>query len=270
MSDPQNLPEEDNASAPVELELEQDSIYGRYLLHSRTEIIFVLRAAMQKGSMITAHFDEGKSFLLTALLDVDADKGTLVFDLGSDRQMNERALRAKRIIFTTALDKVKIQFRVPHLESVKHGGRMAFRSQLPTSLLRLQRREYYRLVTPVATPIICQMLLSRSPQAAPAETAVPLLDISGGGVGLLARPELEGAFQVGDVFTDCRIELPEEGLLVCNLAVRNKFHVTTKSGNQHLRVGCEFDNLPGTRLSMVQRYITRVERERKARAAGLD
>ena len=41
-----------------------------------------------------------------------------------------------------------------------------------------------------------------------------------------------------------RIDLPDEGLLVCNLVVRNAFDVTTKSGNHHLRVGCEFVDLP--------------------------
>ena len=58
-------------------------------------------------------------------------------------------------------------------------------------------------------------------------------------------------------------------MLVCNLIVRNAFDVTTKTGNHHLRVGCEYVNLPGTRLTMIQRYITRVERERKARMSGM-
>jgi hypothetical protein len=63
--------------------------------------------------------------------------------------------------------------------------------------------------------------------------------------------------------------LPDEGLLVANLCVRNKFDVTTRSGSRYIRVGCEFVSLPGARMSMVQRYITRVERERKARISGM-
>lgn len=251
------------------LELEQDSIYGKYLLHSRTEIIFVLRAVMQKGSLITVYFDGGRSFLLTALLDVDADQGTLTFDMGSDKEMNERALKADRLVFTTSLDKVKVQFSLRRLDTAPHSGRTALRGALPTSLLRLQRREYYRLTTPVATPVRCQMSIP-GPDGAPVPLDVPLLDISGGGVGLLVKPELKEGFKIDATFRDCRIDLPDEGLLVCTLVVRNVFEVTTKSGNQHLRVGCEFDNLPGTRLTMVQRYITRIERERKARASGLE
>jgi hypothetical protein len=39
--------------------------------------------------------------------------------------------------------------------------------------------------------------------------------------------------------------LPDEGLLVANLCVRNKFDVTTRGGSRYVRVGCEFIALPG-------------------------
>ena len=96
-----------------------------------------------------------------------------------------------------------------------------------------------------------------------------MLDLSGGSVGLMATPSLAALLQRGAVLTDCKMTLPDEGLLVANLCVRNKFDVTTKSGSRYIRVGCEFISLPGVRMSMVQRYITRVERERKARISGM-
>jgi hypothetical protein len=95
-----------------------------------------------------------------------------------------------------------------------------------------------------------------------------LLDISGGGVGLMATPSLAALLQRGGFLSDCKMTLPDEGLLVANLCVRNKFDVTTRGGSRYVRVGCEFIALPGARMSMVQRYITRVERERKADASA--
>ncbi|MDQ5914914.1 MAG: flagellar brake protein [Pseudomonadota bacterium] len=254
--------------APTRLELEQGDIYSKYLLYSKSEILFVLRAVLQKGSMITVYFDRGQSFLLTSLIAIDTDRSALIFDLGSDNEMNERALKADRLLFTTSLDKVKIQFSLKNLDQAQHGGRPAFRGAFPDTVLRLQRREYYRLSTPIATPVRCRFNLKR-PDGAVVATDVPLLDISGGGVGLMVDPDCKDDFQIDTVFTDCRIDLPEEGLLVCTMIVRNAFDVTTKSGNRHLRVGCEYQDLPGTRLTMIQRYITRVERERKARMSGM-
>ncbi len=265
----EHLDQPEQAEVPAKLELDQEDIYSKYLLRSRSEIIFVLRAVLQKGSLITVYFDQGKSFLLTSLIDIDPERGTLTFDMGSDQEMNDRALKADRFIFTTSLDRVKVQFSLKRLEAVKHGNRMALRGAVPQNVLRLQRREYYRLTTPVANPVRCRLNIKQA-DGSPAPLEIPLLDISGGGVGLILKPELKEHFPVDAEFSDCRIDLPEEGLLVCNLVVRNAFDVTTKSGNQHVRVGCEFVDLPGTRLTMVQRYITRVERERKAREAGLD
>ncbi|TXI74209.1 MAG: flagellar brake protein, partial [Dokdonella sp.] len=96
-----------------------------------------------------------------------------------------------------------------------------------------------------------------------------LVDISAGGIGLMASPTLAALLPRGTVLTDCKMTVPDEGLLVADLCVRNRFDVTTRGGSRYVRVGCEFMALPGTRMSMVQRYITRVERERKARLSGM-
>jgi hypothetical protein len=72
------------------------------------------------------------------------------------------------------------------------------------------------------------------------------------------------------IFNNCKIALPEEGLLITTLRIRNAFDVTTKSGTHYIRVGCEFIDLQGPRLTLIQRYITRIERERKARLSGLE
>lgn len=254
---------------PSQLELEQGDVYSKYLLYSRSEIIYVLRAVVQKASMITVYFDQGQSFLLTSLMDVDAEKGALLFDMGSNEEMNRKALKADRLLFTTSLDKVKVQFSLKRLEQVQHGGRPAFRSAIPETLLRLQRREYYRLSTPIANPILCSLQLQAA-DGAKTPVEVPLLDISGGGVGLMVATDRGDDFKIDTVFPDCRMNLPEEGPLVATLVVRNAFDVTTKTGNRYLRVGCEFVDLPGTRLTLIQRYITRIERERKARLSGMD
>lgn len=58
-------------------------------------------------------------------------------------------------------------------------------------------------------------------------------------------------------------------MVSATLRVRSVFDVATKSGNRYLRAGLEFVNLPGTRLTLIQRYITRIERERKARLSGM-
>lgn len=253
---------------PPQFELDQSSDYSKYLLHAKPEIHFVLRSLIQKGAMIAVYFNHGSAFFLTSLLALTPERNELVFDLGSDAEMNQKALAADKLIFTTMIDKVKIQFSLGKPSQIQFEGRPAFRSAAPESLLRLQRREYFRLSTPIATPLKCTIEMRRADDSA-ISVEMPLLDISGGGTGLMVHEEQAELFTVESTFTNCKITLPDEGLLACSLRVRNIFSVTTKNGSHYLRIGCEFIDLPGPRLTMIQRYITRVERERKARLSGL-
>ena len=253
---------------PPRFELEQNNDYSKFLLYSKSEIVFVLRSLIQKGAMVTVYFDQGKSFLLTSLLALTQDNSEFILDIGSDHEMNSKALETDKLIFTTSIDKVKIQFSINKLSGTTYDGRPAFCGALPETLLRLQRREYFRLSTPIASPIKCIIPMKRADGSALTVEA-PLLDISGGGVGLMVHPEQSGLYQAEMAFKDCKISLPDEGLLVTTLRVRNSFEVTTKSGSHYVRVGCEFLDLQGSRLTMIQRYITRIERERKARMSGM-
>lgn len=256
------------AAAKAELELEQQG-FAQYLLYSRSEILFVLRSVMQKKCMLTVYFDGGRSFFLTTLLAISDDGNWLYFDFASDPETSRRALSANRLMFTTMLERVKVQFSLDGLQQVSAGNRPAFAGRLPETLLRLQRREHFRLSTPVINPLKCVLELPAAGGGCSKHELV-VLDISGGGVGLSVPDAVAPRFAIGAIFHDCRIELPEEGRVVTNLCVRNAFTVTNKAGHQYQRAGCEYVDLPGTALTAVQRYITRVERERKARESGLE
>lgn len=253
---------------PLALELEQND-YSRYLLYSRSEILFVLRAIISKGALLTVHFDAGRHFFLTALLAISDDGHWIYFDPGSDEEINARALAASKLIFTTMLDKVKVQFSTGGLATATEGKRQVFAGKTPETVLRLQRREYYRLSTPISNPLRCLMTICNA-VGEPEKLDALVADISGGGIAFQVPTTLAPLFAPGIEIADAKINLPDEGLIVTTLCVRNAYNVTSKAGQAYLRVGCEFVNLPGTRLKMIQRYITNVERERKARAEGME
>ncbi len=251
-----------------QFELDQSDDYSQFLLHSKSEILAVLRSLLKKGAMITVYFDQGHSFLLTSIIGLSADNHEFVLDMGSDEEMNCRALQAKRLIFTSIIDKVKVQFSLNTLSPTTSEGHAAFLATVPDTVLRLQRREFYRLSTPIANPVRLKATVRRADGSA-LQIELPLTDISGGGVGLMVTLDQARLFQRGDTLNECKLMLPYEGLLVATLCVRNLFDATTRSGTHIARVGCEFVGLPESRLTKVQRYITRVERERKARVIGM-
>jgi c-di-GMP-binding flagellar brake protein YcgR len=74
---------------------------------------------------------------------------------------------------------------------------------------------------------------------------------------------------IGTSLPHCRIDLPEIGVVTTTLQVRNALDVTMLNSKTNRRLGCEFVDISRGNLALVQRFITRLERERNARLAGL-
>lgn len=249
---------ENNESAAWSSDLSE---YAQYLLHSPQEIVQTLRGVMKSTELVTAYFDHGEQFFLTSVVAVQPADHTLFMDWGVNEASNQRALQAARLVFVTSQDRVKVQFSTGPLRQVDLNGRPAFRTQLPTALLKLQRREYYRLAAPMRAPLTCVI------PAGEARIEASVTDISIGGVGLSGFPA-EHALEPGKQYAGCRIALPEEGTILTALEVCSVQDVTLRSGTVVKRAGCRFVGLPASQQAMVQRYITRIERERVALVKG--
>lgn len=239
--------------------------YDKYMLRTQAEVLVVLRGLRDHKSQITVFFNEGQDMLLTMLVGIDKDH--LIFDAGPDEQLNGKSVVAGRHFCVARLDKVRIQFLLGGFSRIEYEGHPAFLSALPRELLRLQRREFYRLATPIARPLKCRMSLPLTERGELLHEAT-VFDISGGGIGISA-PADDVPFAMQQIVPNCRMELPEVGIVTCTIKVCSVFEITLKSGGRVKRAGCEFVKLPGPMATLVQRYIIKVERERKARESGL-
>jgi c-di-GMP-binding flagellar brake protein YcgR len=239
--------------------------YTKFLLHGRKEIIAVLRGLQNSVSLITAFFDAGKELLPTTLLDVDEDG--MVLDFGADQNTNRKALAAERLICVASQERVRIQFEAKNPTRIEFSGSPAFRAPLPATVLRLQRRDFFRLAMPITRPLKCTIPFPAPAEGSPEAIDVNVVDISGGGLALSVPKGV--SFESGQELADCRIELPEIGTITVAMTVRNVFEVELRSGARVTRAGCEFIKPGGATMALIQRYIMKVERERKARESGL-
>ena len=235
---------------------------ARFAVSQPAEIVFVLKQIMQNTQMVSAHLDGGADFVLTSLLAVMPDTAEVILDVSADTAANKRLLAAKKLLLVTSHDQVKVKFTTSDIREVRYEGRPALRIPLPGTLVRIQRREHYRIATPITKPLICTLPLPARGPGVQAETIV--LDISIGGVALMDNHDATG-FQIGDAFENCRIGLPEVGTLVVSLEVRNAFDTPLRNGLSFRRCGCQFLNLAPSTESLVQRYIMFLERSRNFR-----
>jgi len=242
----------------MKIELISTDDRGRYLVSHAAEIERILREVMDEKYIVALYGENEKQFLLSTLVAVEPDKGYLLFEQGVDNSMNSLLLSSKECTFATTHDQVHIQFSSTNIESAKLGQESVFRVPMPREILRLQRREYYRLVTSVVNPVKCHINTSSGLM----ESVV--VDISIGGVGVLAYTE-DGYLKAGDVFHGCRITLPGTGEFAVGLTVCATFDITLKNGRLTHRAGCRFIDLPPSVETAIQRYIIQVDRERRAR-----
>jgi c-di-GMP-binding flagellar brake protein YcgR len=262
---PEPLPpsSDDEMPADVAAEVLHLDQYSEYLLHSPREILTVLRQVVAQGDLVTVYFNSGKDFLLTTLLAVNDRE--IVLDRGSNADMNRRALEVGKLFCITRHDKVKLQFILTSVRETRYEERGVFTAPLPETLLRLQRREYFRLHTPIARPLICRIPVVMTDGSVQIYDH-NVIDISIGGLSLQVG---EVPFVAEQEWPDCTLDLPQIGVINATIKILNFYELTLRNGQRSQRAGCQFVDLPPSSQNLIQRYIVRMERERKARESGM-
>lgn len=235
---------------------------SQYMIHSRVEMIGVLRDIITRRALVSITYGFGNESIVSALLSVNPEFEEVVLDFGADASANQRLLSAKSLTVTTYVEHVKIQFSVQRAETTMFEARPAIRVRLPQSLMRLQRREHYRISTPLANPLKCVLpeLLDRNGKMVEFRVA----DISCGGLAMVANAN-QIHVDLGQKFDACEIELPGIGNVTTGLIIRSITEIPDSTLMRGRRCGCQFVNIAGTMATLIQRYINSLERERRAR-----
>ena len=257
---------------------------ARYLLSDPRAIVAILRQLIEAHALVSARLRPGSDAFITAILGVAEDGESLVIDASREEAINARISAAaenprgsdtqaedpdQAVILdcVTQLDRIRIQFSLHKLQLSSSEGSAAFRAALPHQLLRLQRREFYRLQAPVTQSLTCTLPL-RHTDGAVRSADLRVLDISGGGVAI-AVPPADAALEAGMELMDFQLKLPGSAPIPARLSVRNLFRITTGNGIEMLRAGCQFTHMPPGAEDAIQRYILKVERARNARQRAL-
>lgn len=242
--------------------------FARFAVRDAREIVHLMHALIEKRPLLTAQIAAGPSFLTMVLAVTPASGssgGSVVIDAPSDDAVATRATAAVDVVCMTRLDNVRVQFPLGALTRVVHESRPALRASLPDSVLRLQRREFFRLPTPQSGAPVCA--ITADGPSGKKTVSARILDISGGGLAVLVPPR-ELDFQPGAEFSDCLLRLPDGPPLPVRLIIRNLFEIERPNGAKVVRAGCEFVGQTAAGSARIQRYIFKIERDRKARESG--
>jgi c-di-GMP-binding flagellar brake protein YcgR len=185
-----------------------------------------------------------------------ADESGLWVDAASNPLDNRHIERSNRIVFVSTHNQAKVQFVASSATMGMFENAPAFQLALPRKLLRLQRRDYYRLVTPETQALKC--IIRPIPEQAHIQHEVTVMDISIGGVALVC--EATGIeLQPGMTYEHCEIELPDIGTVETTIEVKNTFEVTDRNGKIKRRAGCVFVKPSGQTTMLLQRYVAQMQ-----------
>jgi len=241
---------------PLKIELFSTDEENDYLVSNPKEIVSILQTIAQRKSRVALYYNEGNSMVLTMILAVD-DNGVWV-DASSNPLDNRHIERSKRIIFVSTHNQAKVQFVANDTLLGIYEDAPAFSLALPKKILRLQRRDYYRLVTPEPDALKC--IIHPAPEKAHIQHEITVMDISIGGVALICE-ESGVELKPGMVYEHCLILLPDVGTLEATIEVKNTFEITDRNGKVKRRAGCVFIKPDGKTTMLLQRYVAQMQQK---------
>ena len=238
---------------------DHDALLARYTLHSRADILFQLRAIQKRKLLVNLDLLDSRQIVVTSVLAVNETRNTLILDSARGDALNQELMSGKGAEFVAQLDGVSISFATGPVTWCTYEGLPALRIALPTSLVRLQRREHFRVPMPIANPVRC-IVPSADGNTDPITTH--LVDIGCGGVAIAETGGRLGP-ETGRILRDCRLLLPESDTITTSLEVRNSAQIRLPNGVFQTRLGCQFVDLPHDMATTLQRFVMDIERTRR-------
>ncbi|WP_324780794.1 flagellar brake protein [Thiobacillus sedimenti] len=238
----------------------RDDPLERYTLRSRAEILFQLRAIQKRKLLVNLDLPGSRQIIVTSVLAVNEQANTVILDSARGDALNHELLSGKGAEFVTQMDGVSISFDTGPVALCEYEKLPALRIALPKALIRLQRREHFRVPMPIVNPVKC-IVPPLSPDD-PDPIVTHIVDIGCGGVAIAETGGRLGP-ETGRILADCKLLLPETDAIVTSLEVRNSAQIRLHNGAFQTRLGCKFIKLPNDMAAKLQRFVMNIERARR-------
>ncbi len=234
-----------------------------YLVHNLKEITQILNELSKKKVMLKVSFNHGADECLTTVIEVDVQHHAVYLDIGLDEAFNHRLLASHHVVFSKD-DGIRIKWTSAHISLVALTDGKAIKIALPQKLIRLQRREFYRLATPIVNPVLCQIPVDDDDRL----IDLMLIDVSLGGVATIIANPLDPVFVLGASFDRCQISFPDVGVTSLTLQVKSITAITMKDGALKNRISFEFIKPSRGNEGLINQYTYNLERLEIALANG--
>lgn len=237
--------------------------YPMYQVSSFDGISSELKSYIGKERWLVAIvYNDGAAAVKTSIVEVRDGLDVAFAAPANTREM--QALLAAPDAVCFAQGESNVQFPVKNLALDVVNGQPVLRSLIPKQILKMPRRDFFRVVLPIAYPLKCQVPVTKDGHKI--LVTVDVVDISGGGLSF-AVPRGQQFINDQD-YPGCVIDLRGVGQVTLTLHVCSQFTVKRSTGKQ-LRAGCRYTRITPMALAQIERFVMQTELEKKARESGM-
>jgi len=237
---------------------------AKYLIRNQKQVTNHLKMLSKERCLISACFGEGeKDTFLTAIIKIDEKNQTITIDCGPKEYLNKRLLDSAIIKCSTEYQGIEVLFEGRRVKKTGTPSHPAFLIPIPKSIFWVQRRQFYRVKSPLSKESHCAISIIDNETKEQNIINFPLYDLSVSGFSISNKSKaLANYFEPTQELPQCQLILENEATLTLDIEVQ---HVT----NQHVkpeRIGCLIAS-PSPRIeSVILRYMQNIERENRQKA----
>lgn len=241
--------------------------HNQCYLEEPARIGSLLQELCKRQVALSLHLDNSELYSTSSVVAVDLQRQQLQLDASAAQAVNACLSRGQPVHVHAQLDKVDVRFVLPRLDASGLTGDKLFTAGFPTRLLYLQRRELYRLSTPLMRWPECELWLDGDSAAS---VRLRVADIGPGGMALVHElPPHQ--LRPGQGLQPCRLHIPDGPMLDMDIRICNERNIISSSDGRALRrTGVAFENLVPSLQNHLSRYIFALDRMRNARRQGMD
>ncbi len=230
-----------------------------YIVRNPKEIAQIINTLREDKVNLRVGFNRGQEDFLTNVISLDAEEGYVYLDMTVDEVFNKRMLNSNHILISKD-NGIRIKWKsVQHTQVALSDGK-ALRIEFPNEIIRVQRRELFRLQTPIVKPLTCEIPIPNLINPNKTDTLTyHLVDVSLGGVGLIVPTTIHPSIEVGKIFDACKINFPDVGEANLTLEVRS-INALPSENEQKFRIGMQYVRPTRGNENMIHRYTFDLER----------
>jgi flagellar brake protein len=233
-----------------------------FTIRGLDQVVNHLTLLQKSKCLLSVICKENNTTFLTTIIEIDKQDKSLMLDYGPKEYLNRPIINGQQTNFVTEYNGIKVSFQGSTFKKVEHEGQPAFLMPIPASILWLQRREFYRLRSPISKNSYCQLTL---PEQEPIN--LQLYDISISGFSLLVESEaIREILLPKTIVETSKLVLEDAGEGDVRFQVCSKYVINPGKVNVIEKIGCMFTGITPIFQSMVQRYMQQIERENKLRS----